>query len=164
MNMIFGSAGPQVTAEYPCLAYPTPQAAEIDALTGVTFTCPTRKAARALAEAQSEPVFRYFYTHAAAYGPIALLGAFHASELAYVFDAFAVEGYVPTPADTALSNHIQDYWGAFAATGDPGMGRDAMAWPSYRTEEEASLILDEPLSTRDAVEAAHCDFWDRLFP
>src|SRR5262249_49067512 len=87
INMAFGSDGPQVVAEYPCLAYLTPQAAEIDALTGFTFTCPARRAARALFEGQAAPVFRYFYTHSAAYGPTALLGAFHASELPYVFAA-----------------------------------------------------------------------------
>lgn len=75
-------------------------------------------------------------------------GAFHSSELWYVFGtlercwrAGARDGF--TDADRALSQAMLDYWTAFAATGDPCRAW-LPQWPAYTVESPATMVFDAP--------------------
>ena len=90
----------QVLAQYPCSAFTFPRWAAVAVMTDLTFSCAARRIARAMSTSQTQPVYRYFYTHTRAYGPTAGLRAFHAAEIPFIFDTFANESYVPTSAET----------------------------------------------------------------
>lgn len=80
------------------------------------------------------------------------LGAAHALEIPFVFGDF--EGgisalgdlYTASEGREALSGSMTSYWTQFAATGDPGRGRDGgeVPWLAWGTEGKRSIILDTP--------------------
>ena len=85
------------------------------------------------------------------------MGAFHGSELAYVFS----NPWTATPfadAEKALSLSMIGYWGRFADSSDPN-GDDAILWPKYLTDTDLHLILDTEISTGTGLNKDKCDFW-----
>lgn len=93
-------------------------------------------------ERADQPAYLYYFAHDPPMadalrempnGPGARrLGAYHASEIAYVFDLFA-QGKVAAvrDSDVAMAALISDYWVAFAKTGDPN-GNGRPHWTPYR--------------------------------
>ena len=149
----YGALAEQVLARYP--PEPTPRAAFVQLTTDSRFVCPTRQIARHLDAAQTQPVYRYFFSYRAS-----ALGAVHGIEIPFVFDTFdqvLIDGrpYVPTAAATRLSMAMQGYWTRFARTGDPG---GTPAWPVQGAGDPV-IVLDDPVSTATAVREARCDFW-----
>jgi para-nitrobenzyl esterase len=95
------------------------------------------------------------------------LGAFHAIELPFVFDAFEVDGwdeFVGVDAGgRALAHAMRSAWAAFAATGDPSGGSLGM-WPRYDQSSRRTMILDERCRVvEDPLATERCwwsDLWD----
>jgi para-nitrobenzyl esterase len=156
-------------AQYPASEYPTPRAAYVALTSDVKFVCTARKAARAFAKAQAEPVYRYVFSHVAenASATVRALGAVHGSELPFVFGnvyiATQAGPYTPSPGDLAVVDAFNGYWSRMAAAGDPN-GGGALAWPRYDATSDQSLRI----AGTPAVEAGHrakqCDFWDSVAP
>jgi len=73
-------------------------------------------------------------------------GAFHSSELWYVFGTLdrcwrsLVPGFVPE--DYQLSRRMTDYWTNFAKTGDPN-GPTVPEWPVFTSEQPAAMVFNE---------------------
>ena len=100
------------------------------------------------------PAWLYFFSHVSATGEALRwvsfgagqrpLGAFHASEIAYVFDhpGMDVTGATEArPEDVALADTMSDYWVSFARTGNPnGPGRPA--WTPYVDAHRAFMQFD----------------------
>ena len=85
------------------------------------------------------------------------LGAYHASELAYVFGTSWVFADVKrfTPAQKALSERMQRLWAAFGTEGF------AAEWP--RVEGAGPVRVFAPEGDRmdeDFFARHHCAFWD----
>jgi para-nitrobenzyl esterase len=88
VRRFFQRAAARVLAYYPAERYPSPKDA-LDALvTDVVFTCPARGTARSLRSRQPR-IYRYQFSHADADAKTRHLGAFHGSELAYLFGTLA---------------------------------------------------------------------------
>ena len=104
------------------------------------------------------PTYLYSFAHAATYGSTALLGAYHAAELPYVFSTFGAEAYLATPAEAALSQAMQDYWGAFAKTGAPAASGQP-AWPAFGTKL-VTFDFDAAVTTDDL--GPGCAMWSAL--
>jgi para-nitrobenzyl esterase len=124
------------------------------------FICSARRTLRALKKGQSEPVYRYQFTHKLP-GLWALLGAFHGLELFYVFQAAENSDYAAqlTTADTNVAASLLGYWTRLAATGDPN-GGGATAWPAYVSATDPYLELADPPQAKQALRSAYCDAWD----
>ncbi|SOO11588.1 hypothetical protein XFF6970_90056 [Xanthomonas citri pv. fuscans] len=89
------------------------------------------------------------------------MGAFHASELVYLFQRPWVLSGTPqfSPAQQAFANTMQDYWGAFARTGDPnGGGRPP--WSRFDGDTPLTLSPHGIGATPDFVQRHRCAFWD----
>ncbi|MGH3380697.1 MAG: carboxylesterase family protein [Actinoallomurus sp.] len=86
-------------------------------------------------------------------------GAFHASELQYLFG----DSQFRTPL-TASQQHLSDqmikYWTSFAYTGDPN-GGGAPAWNRFAGNTVRSLRTGGVQRT-DLAREHHCDFWKSL--
>jgi para-nitrobenzyl esterase len=151
----------QILEVYPVTDYESPLAAMIAVTTDATFTCSTRNIVRALVEGQSEPVYRYFYTHSNETGPLRFLGAFHGAELFYVFGQLGTTNATPSAAEQQLSDTMIGYWSRFAASGDPN-GRGAPQWPASKKGADPYLQLDTQPTAGDGVRTAQCDLWSTL--
>lgn len=154
----------RILAEYPPGDYGgSPRRAYVALTSDVKFICTARSVARAAAAGQSEPVYRYFFTHPFSNGGIALelLGAYHGIELPYVFGDLTIAGYSPTGGEQGLSVAIQGYWARLAATGNPNSD-DAPSWPEYVSATDPYLALDDPITAGEGVRTQQCDFWDSL--
>jgi para-nitrobenzyl esterase len=156
----FPGHGAAIVAEYPVSNYGGSYfEAASDALTDGVFLCPTRKIARAIAKS-GQPVFRYDFDHAISF-PIPNLGAFHGSELMFVFGN-KLEGVTSlTSSETTLSHEMMGYWGRMAKSGSPNES-NVFAWPGYELASEPEIVLDLTLSTETELKASQCDFWDGI--
>jgi para-nitrobenzyl esterase len=151
-----------ILQQYPCSVL-DPSAAAIQLVTDLFFACPTRRALRAAAAANFGPVYRYYYRHTYDYGALAAVGPTHATELPFVFNSFGALGYIPTPAESALSATMEGYWVNFAAAANPNAAA-APLWPSYDPTQDNAIVLDDTISATSGIETANCDFWDSITP
>lgn len=151
----FPAIAPLVLAQYPASAYPAPWYAWADLLDDLNFACPARLAAERHIR-NGHPAWRYIYTHVFA-NSTAPLGAFHGSELGFVFGPGT--GY--TAAETALSATMQRDWTRFAATGDPSGSVDPV-WPARTSALDIGLELSAARVGRlDDYRRSQCEFWAR---
>jgi len=152
---------------YRCSERLSSRAVSLEAATDLEFTCHARRLARALSTSQTAPVYRYHFRDQANLGVYAGMGAFHAWELAYVFDGFTELAYLPSPAEQDLARLMQQAWGSFARDGVPDV--DGMpAWASADDDRVFAFDEDPFAALGGEVEvgmagdpAPACDLWDR---
>jgi para-nitrobenzyl esterase len=151
-----------VASLYSAASFGSSRKAYVALTSDLKFICPSGTMARTLVAAQSEPVFRYFFTEVPDSPVSPAYGAFHGLELLYLFGALDVRGYAPTVAERALSLAMQRYWGSLAATGAP-VATGSPAWTTFDPARDSHLVL-EAASVRmaDGVNTARCDFWRQL--
>lgn len=117
--------------------------------------------------AQGVPVYEYRFSYVAAALRSQSSGAFHASELPFVFDTLnARYGSTVTPQDAQMAKLANDYWVSFAKTGNPnGTGRPD--WQVYDTNKDALLEFsaDGAEKTRSVPDAwkARLDLIQKLY-
>ena len=154
--------GAAIVAKYPASAYSGSYfLAAAQALTDSQFLCPARRVARAVT-AGGAPVYRYDFTHALSV-IVPNLGAFHGSELVFVFGNPIPSIASLSPSEAPLSHTMMDYWGAMAKSGDPNGGA-RFAWPKYAMATEPEIDLDLEQSAIEQLEKSQCDFWDSIAP
>ncbi len=83
------------------------------------------------------------------------LGAYHASEIAYVFNN--VNG--ATDSDKKLEDEMSSYWVNFATTGDPN-GKALPKWPVYLEKTDLALGLGDKVEPIPALHKDALDFLD----
>jgi para-nitrobenzyl esterase len=106
------------------------------------------------------PTHRYEFRHAIKFIE-PNLGAFHASELFFVFDNTYGVVNLQAQGEATLAQEMMGYWGAMATAGDPN-GGGRLSWPAYDATSEKQMVLDLTLSTESAYEKSQCDFWDGI--
>ncbi|KAG9342607.1 hypothetical protein JZ751_016044 [Albula glossodonta] len=146
-------------------------------VTDYVFLCPSRRSARAAAEAGGA-VWMYVFDHAMAdhrvwsgltfcYGH-----SCHGAELPFLFDSASVANFTLTPPEHLLANRMLCYWGAFAHGGDPSSRVEQSpfcrqqrppAWPRYShpigwLQMNLTVRSHAQAGSRDQI----CDFWDKL--
>jgi para-nitrobenzyl esterase len=116
-------------------------------------------------------VFQYQFTRVNGVGRRTRLGAFHASEIGYVFGTlpdsalgtsaipmlgdFSVAPDTYNDQDDRLSHSMSAAWVRFASTGDPN-GPGLAKWPSFR-ENEAYLEFGDRVAPGSALRKAQLD-------
>jgi para-nitrobenzyl esterase len=149
---------------YPLSAYASPSVALGALGTDAIFACNARRALRSLA--QHVPTYQYEFNDSTA--PMRFFrgisfptGAYHASEIQYVFDTPGS----PVPAtlnaeQSALADAIVTYWTDFAKTGDPNAG-SVPTWPTYDAvaEQFQSLELPAPVTRTGFALDHRCAVW-----
>ena len=149
----------QVANIYSSATFGSARRAYVALTSDLKFICPSRTIARALATAQTEPVYRYFFTEVPDAPASAAYGAVHGLELLYVFGVLDIQGYSPTTAERTLSSAMQSYWGSLAASGNPSAS-GAAAWTRYDPSRDNHLVLDAAaLAMGEGVNTSRCDFW-----
>jgi para-nitrobenzyl esterase len=152
----------QVANLYSSNTFGSPRRAYVALTSDVKFTCPARTIARALANTQTEPVYRYFFTEVPDAPASSIFGAVHGLELLYLFDVLDIQGNSPTAAERSLSASMQAYWSGLATNGTP-TAAGAPAWTPYDVSRDNHLVLDATaLAMGDGVNTSRCDFWSGL--
>jgi para-nitrobenzyl esterase len=160
-NSLVPGQGAAIVAEYPVSSFNgSYQAAAAQVLTDGTFLCPTRRVARGIV-ATGTPVFRYDFVHVLENPPLPNLGAFHGSELVFVFGNSIAGIFGLQPDEQPLSTLMMSYWGAMASSGAPN-ATGLFSWPAYQMTTEPEIVLDTTPSTETELEKSQCDFWDGI--
>ncbi len=164
VNTYFGpKVGPGVQENYPLSAYPNPVAAFGEALGDGFLACPAVESAAGAARYQ--PVYEYEFSVQdnpfVLATPGQLSGAFHSSELPYVFGG-PVESSGPisfTPAQQRLSDAMMHAWARFAATGNPSGG--GFTWPRLTRLGGSYVDFDigGPFVATN-MKGSVCPFWE----
>ena len=121
---------------------------------------PCCRAVPALKRSQSakSKIFTYFYTHALPGPDIDKYGAFHTSEVPYVFNSLTRSDRPFTDADRKLADTISTYWANFARSGDPN-GKGLPQWPAASAANALTMELGDRLRPIPVAGAAGLDFF-----
>ncbi|MFJ4199463.1 carboxylesterase/lipase family protein [Streptomyces sviceus] len=87
-------------------------------------------------------------------------GAFHGSELQYLFDDEQLPGPA-TPAQQQLADTMVQYWARFAYTGDPN-GHGAAPWPRFGTGRHVQSLQPGRTAPADLALEHQCGFWKTI--
>lgn len=156
---------PQATLLYPPGSTTADaRASYIGILTDAQFTSPTRRVAQCVSQNQTEPVYRYFFTHKHSIAALAPYGSYHGMELFYVFntweDALLGTGPLFSAQDDSVQTAMLNYWVNFANTGDPN-GGSLETWPSYASATDCYLeIKATPNGSQCGLRTLQSDLWD----
>ena len=109
----------------------------------IVFGAPARWIAGVEGARRPVYLYRYGYIPETLRGKIP--GAYHAAELAYVFDnldAAKAMGAQPTAADRQEAAFVHSCWVSFAKTARPTCA-GGPAWPAYATDKDQLYFFDE---------------------
>lgn len=160
LHTSFGDAAERIENRYPLTDFDSSGLAWATVLTDHVWTCKQLTDDRMLARRTT--VFTYQFADRNAptgfffFPPEVPSGAFHASELSYLFEW---AGFVAnrTPAQEMLANQMIAHWGAFAATGNPN-GPGLPFWPRFDGSSAHTLAPGDTqlvnLNTQH-----NCAFW-----
>lgn len=153
--------GKEIVAQYPTATYGTAQKAATAAITDGTFTCATRRAARAFTKAGAA-TFMYHFTYVPKDALLSGLGSFHSAEIKYVLgNPSQLQPQQLTEDELVMSASMMGYWSRHAEKGDPN-GEGAFAWPKYDATTEENIVFDLKISKEAGLKKEICDFWDSI--
>jgi len=171
VNALWGGLEPDVLALYPFANYPFGGEALGASGTDGIFSCPARNADQSLSKFVTTYAYEFNDENApppqSAFGGLLTfpLGAYHTSELQYIFKGVNFFGIPPAPLSSKqmrLSNAMISYWTQFAKTGDPNSAGEPV-WSPYSasTDEFQSLIPPKPVVESNFDTGHQCStFWD----
>ncbi len=135
-------------------------------LTDGQFITTSRRTAQCVSLNQTEPVFRYFFshTHLSSIPLLGSFGSYHGIEIFYVFNTWENSpmawGPLFSDQDDSVQTNTLKYWTNFAHTGNPN-GKGLPNWPVYDAEKDCYLeIQATPDGTHCGLKTAECDLWD----
>lgn len=135
----------------------------IQTLTDAQFTAPARRLAKGLDVSQTEPVWRYLFSHAQA-GLGAFYGSAHGLELPFIFQSVEETSYGKgaffNNNDRVVAKALMDYWTNFARTGNPN-GTGLTVWPVYDYQKDPYLDIKSPVASAEGLRTQKSDYWDR---
>ena len=88
-------------------------------------------------------------------------GAYHGSEIVYVFDAFPLEDWAWRPVDYKLGDTVSSMWTNFVKTGDPN-GPGLPKWPAYDPETDVLMNFGDNPQAQPAPYKTALAFFDTL--
>jgi para-nitrobenzyl esterase len=90
------------------------------------------------------------------------LGAYHSSEIEYVFDNLDTRPYLWSDTDRKLSKMMSSYWVNFAKTGDPN-GPGLPKWPACDRGHDVLMEFGDTVEVRSDFEKAALEFFESSF-
>jgi para-nitrobenzyl esterase len=133
-------------------------------MTGVTgFVSEARHLARELSCAGRSNVYLYYFSRVPPLPAATSLGAFHSSEISYVFGT--PEIFTPirgaSAVDRAVSQAMLSAWICFARTGSPN-GEGLINWPAYDSRTDAWMEFGDTIAVRYNLLKEGCDLGDSV--
>ncbi len=154
-----GDLTPEVLKMFPATTDAQVPAALSNLMTQMDFASFPRFVAGSVAKTKAHS-YLYQFTRVPPTADGARLGAYHASELPYVFGNLDTSlGY--TQKDQDLSKAMMGYWTRFAKTGDPN-GDGQTEWPAYGPGDQ-NLVLGDQITTDSGLYKAQIDLAERIY-
>jgi carboxylesterase 2 len=107
-------------------------------------------------------VFTYYWDHAPPGATQATRGAYHGSEINYIFDNLYASGLPWTDADRTIADTLSDYVVNFVTDGDPN-GRGLAHWAAANRRSATTMELGDTFGSIALADAAKADFYRRFF-
>ena len=145
-------------------------AAQAASMRDQVFGWEMRTWARMQTKTGKSKAYMYFFSRVPP-GQNRAKGAYHGSEIAYVFGnlevaPFAVSaGGGPRPwqdIDRKLADTMSSYWVNFATTGDPN-GKGLPKWPVYHAKDDMLMSFADSIEVKPVPNKAALDFLDGYF-
>jgi para-nitrobenzyl esterase len=156
----YGESIKEFDAVYPAKSEAEIAAAYLGSLRDATFTLPMRTWARMTATGRAK-AYLYFFSRVPPNPNSAYLGAYHAAEIAYVFNNLNRQNAMLQPADYKLAEMMTSYWVNFAVTGDPN-GKGLPQWTPYSRAAEPYLDFGDTVQLRHHLLKAQLDFIEQF--
>ena len=141
--------------------YPAATDAEVSATRNAALIDCARVTLARYAKAQraaSGTVYAYYFDHAIPWPQHPEFGAFHSSEIPYVFRNLSRLDRPWTTTDRHLSDVLSAYWVQFAKTGNPN-DTGLPTWPEFSSGEKLMHLGDsiDPIDPADPTRRAFCE-------
>lgn len=148
----------KLVALYPLNAFPDPKKCYNAMVTDVSFTCPTKTLAQALA-ANGTDTYQYLFTKPLFdKGMMSGMGAFHGAELFFVFNVFNYMGIsAASPENSMISKSVIQLWTSFAHNGIP-KAAGVPTWPRFDMKSASYLRIGSKMIIDKDIYKTRCDF------
>ena len=148
-------------------AYPASTPAEAKASFYATFRDTTfgwnmRTWGRMVEKTGHHPAYLYYFSRVTPGPQAERYGAYHASEIAYVFATLELIKRPTEDVDLKMSEAMSSYWVNFAKNGDPN-GPGLPKWPVYRAKDEVWMEFNAEPKTRVELNKAKLDVMDKWY-
>jgi para-nitrobenzyl esterase len=166
----FGGRSDAILAAYPATSDAEAYDAAAHASGDYVFLQGTRSVLRQVSKINRD-AYQYQFTRVSGVGRRVHWGAFHASEIGYVFGTLPDSAYGTGPLpfgdftvdpdsyndrDSELSNQMSAAWVRFARTGNPN-GAGLPTWPAFRDGEERYLEFGDRTEAKAALRKQQID-------
>lgn len=155
VNETFKGLANQVLKRYPATDYEEPWLAAAEILGDVAFVCPTCEILKKLSF-YNDNLYQYYFTYVSDTARENGLGAFHGSELSYIFHTFSA---VNEKAQQ-VSENISELWTDFSDNSNPPC--DETIWKPFNSFTQRYLTIDRKLSKGMYLKKRKCAFWGRF--
>ena len=155
----YGERGAQFLAAYPATTDDEARRAQIESGRDAGIAGVTRLLAER-ARTSRTPAFGYYFDHAIPWPAHPEFGAFHTSEVPYVFGTLDKLTRPWTDVDRRLSEAMMSYWTNFATTGDPN-GAGVPEWPAFSAERPALLRIGDRIEPKEPIAPQRLELFAR---
>lgn len=132
-----GEVTQELVDAYPPVSSDNADLAVSQVTTDGAFSCPALFTAQAAVGNAGQQVFTYEFSDPepplSDLDPLMPLGAYHSSEIPYLFSTLEGIPIVLNDEQQKLSEEMTRYWTTFAKTGDPN-GSDTPEWPAFTSD------------------------------
>jgi para-nitrobenzyl esterase len=159
VKLRYGDLAGQFLDAYPAATDAQAVASTYASFRDERFGWEMRTWARMQTKTGHKSVYRYYFGHPPPGRAGEQLGAFHTSEIAYVFGNSSMYLSPWGDTDRKLSETMMSYWTNFAKTGDPN-GAGLPDWPAYDPVEDDVLAFADSVKVRTHINQAGIDFFE----
>ncbi len=159
IHRLFGEKADEVLKLYPAGTDEQAKESHFASYRDLSFAWQMRTWVRLQTKTGSFKAYLYYFNRVPPGPQSSRYGAFHAAEIAYVFNNLT--GKRPwEETDRKLSDAMSSYWVNFAATGDPN-GKGLPKWAAYKTDADDALEVGDTIQPVQGVRKNALDFFDR---
>ena len=116
--------------------------------------------ARLQSKTGKQKVFLYYFSRVPPDPVGKKLGAYHASEIRYVFDN--LQNQQAEDIDREIARMMSTYWVNFATKGDPN-GKSLLKWPAFTSKDEVGMRFGDHMETTEVPNREGLDFLEAYF-
>jgi para-nitrobenzyl esterase len=145
--------------------YPVTSDADVEAMQKASARDRTRVQMYLWAGDQVKPsktVYTYYFDRVMPWPAHPEFGAFHTSDVPYVFNNIHKVDRPWEPVDDQVSDAVSSYWVNFAATGEPG-GKGLTEWPAFNDGSHTTMELGAKMGPMPIADPAKMAFFVAYF-